>query len=177
MSTSKDVLSTVNNTGPFHESGLSISHTSNINKGKRKHEDNASQISPRKRHNSTDGDQTPRHSSINQSYSSPSISPADLENNFGRTPSLLSYTHQISNTCSPQRLQKSQTDFAIEYKRQQMVLRLWTYVAMLESYCKDLGISNAEQERTRKEMEALVEEYGGYITSHLALAGSAVGGD
>jgi hypothetical protein len=176
MSTSKHLLPAIDN-ATLDESGSPIPHTSNINKRECKHEDNASQISPRKRHNSTDEPQTSHHSSITQFYSSPSISPADLTHNFRphaddppnpltiTTSSLLSYPHQITNTCSPQKLQKSQSSFDIEYQRQQVVLRLWTWVAMLESYCKDLGIFNAEQERTLKEMEKLVEEYGGYVTS------------
>jgi hypothetical protein len=147
-------------------------HTSDINKRKRKHEDDARQALPRKRHNSTNGNQTSHHSSRNQFIS---IHHVDLARNFGLhpynapkpsttiTPSSLSSTPQPTNTSSPQKLQKSQTNVDMEQKRQQVALRLWIWVAMLRSHCRDLGILSAEHEKNIKEMEALVVEYGRYV--------------
>jgi hypothetical protein len=184
MSTPKDIFPTIDNTGPSDGLGSPNPHTSDINKRKREHEDDARQALPRKRHNSTNGDQvsrysyidqTSRHPSINQSSDTPSINPADLTRTFplpsNNTPkpsiittsSLLSYPHPLPNTYPPQKLQKSQTNVGMKHKRQQVTLRLWIWVAMLRSHCRDLGILNAEHEKNIKEMEALVVEYGGYV--------------
>jgi hypothetical protein len=178
MFTSKDVLPTVNN-ATLDERGSPIPHTSNINKQKRKHEDNVIQISPRKRLTPTDKPQTSRHPSINQFSDTPSINPADLTRTFSlhpynapkpftiTTPSSLPYPHHPSNTSPPQRLQKSQTNVGMKHKRQQVALRLWIWVAMLRSHCRDLGILSAEHEKNIKEMEALVVEYDPKASSSL----------